>query len=216
MAVYQKYRTPSIVQRHQLRVAAVGKFVAGRIPGIQEETVVLTGLFHDMGNILKMDLSPKAPLLSLMAPDTRDTLLSVQAEYRQIYGHDEHAASISIGREIGLSATVLAMIDNMRFSKTEWILERAPIEMKIAKYADLRVAPSGIVPLRERLDEAALRYQGKSYDTGDPYDLEVLRRTEGYCFAIERIVCEKAGIDPSVINEESVASIIDGLGEYYV
>jgi hypothetical protein len=204
------------VQTHQLRVAAVGKLLADAIPGVDAHIVIRTGLFHDMGNILKMDLSPDAVLLPLIAPDTREALEKVQNEFRDRYGTDEHAASIAIGREIGLSETVLSMIDAMRFSRTEWVLADAPLAMKIAKYADLRVAPYGVVPMRERLDEANERYRGKQFDHGDDYTPARLAEVEAACAAIERIVIAAARIDPLSITDESAASTITELRSYQI
>jgi hypothetical protein len=214
--IYREYRIPVIVQAHQLRVAAVGELVAKHVAGLDAKNIVRTGLFHDAGNILKMDLSPGAVLLPLIAPDTVEELRAVQAECREKYGNDEHAMSIAVGRAVGLPEEVLTMIDNMRFSRTEWVLTEAPIEMKIIKYADLRVSPYGIVAMRERLDEAAKRYRGRSYDTGDAADMDMLERTEAQCFELERVVCDHAGIDPTSITDEAASPAIEMLRGYTV
>ena len=213
--IYETYRIPAIVQRHQLRVAAVGKILADRTPAVDVHKVVLTGLFHDMGNILKMDLSSNASLLPLLAPDTAEELIEIQDDFRKKYGADEHVAAVAICTEIGVPSEIITMIDNMRFSRTEWVLEEAPMEMKIIKYADLRAAPQAIVPMRERLDEARRRYRGKKFDTGDREGgAELLQKTEAQCLTLERLVCEKAMIDPLTITEESTALVVERLRHY--
>lgn len=215
--IYEKYRIPVIIQKHQLRVAAVGKILTDRISDTDVKKVLLTGLFHDMGNILKMDLAPNAVLEPLIAPDTLEELVVIKQKFKEQYRNDEHRAAVAIGREIGLSEEILAMMDNMRFSRTEWVFTAATIEMKIIKYADLRVAPHGIVPLRERLDEARGRYRGKKFDTGDAESgRELLKKTESQCFELERWVCEKADIDPLEITEASAVPIIEELKSYPV
>ncbi len=210
MEVYTAYQIPAIVQAHQLRVAAVGVILA-RLASADETPVALTGLFHDMGNILKMDLSQHAVLLPLIAPDTMERLTMVRDEFRAKYGDDEHVASMAIAREIGISSHVLEMIDNMRFSRTEAILLEGALEMRIAKYADLRVAPSGIVLLDERLREARERYRGKKFDAEDPGHQPKIVEAEEMCRQLERLVCEAAGLDPANITEASVAPILEEL-----
>ena len=214
--IYEKYRIPFIIRMHQLRVAAVGKILAEKTPGADVRQVILTGLFHDMGNILKMDLFPDGILVPLIAPDTVAALQRAKEDFRAKYGVDEHAASLAIGREIGLPETVLDMIDNMRFLRTEWIRDAAPIEMKIAKYADLRVSPFGVVSMRDRFEEANKRYRGKAFDAGETYDADVLKRIDAACADVELVVTGSAGINPQMVNDEVVGPIIEELKKYAV
>ncbi|HWO07331.1 MAG TPA: HD domain-containing protein [Candidatus Paceibacterota bacterium] len=213
--VYVKYKLPEMLQLHQLRVAAVGKIIADRVLGVNKRDIILTGLFHDMGNILKMDLSDTGPLVPFMEGESA-YWRSVKAEFERTYGVNEHVASISIGREIGLSEAVLSMINNMRFTRTEWIYTTAPIEMKIAKYADLRVSPYGIVSMRDRLEEASVRYRGKSFDFGEKYNAEQRQRINAICVELEAYVCAKADIDPKDITDAIAAPVIEQLRDYRV
>lgn len=209
--IYEAYRIPHVIRMHQLRVAAVGAMLA-RGAGADEEPVILTGLFHDMGNIMKMDLTVQAVLLPLIAPDTLEGLTKDRDDFRAKYGEDEHAASLAIAREIRLPESVIEMIDNMRFSKTQDILQEGSLEMRIAKYADLRVAPYGIVPLEERLREARERYRGKKFDSNDSENPPLkLVETEEMCRELERLVCEAAGLEPGSITDASAAGILDEL-----
>ena len=177
--IYTEYRIPPWLQEHQLRVAAVGVLFA-RAAGADERPVALTGLFHDMGNILKMDLSGERDVAGAEAGTDVEEWRAVREDFRAKYGDDEHAAALAIGRGIGLPEAVIGMIDNMRFARTEWILKGAPLEMRIAKYADLRVAPYGIVPLDERLAEARERYRGRKFDaSSEGYSPEKLAAIGG-------------------------------------
>lgn len=214
--LYETYRTPSIVRAHQLRVAAVG-VILSRGAGADERLVTSVGLFHDMGNILKMDLRPEGVLLPLIAPDSREALVQVKEEFRATYGDDEHAAAMAIAREIGLTETMIGMIDNMRFSRTEAVLREGSLEMRIVKYADLRVAPTGIVSMEERLREARERYRGKRFDTEDPDNPPLkLVEAEEMCRELERLVCAKAGIDPASITEEAAVPVIEKLRAFQI
>jgi hypothetical protein len=141
----------------------------------------------------------------------------VQREYLEKYGPNEHHATGAIAREIGLSDHVLDVIDNMRFSRTVWIKEEASMEYKIAKYADLRVGPYGVLSLKDRLDEARIRYADKeSFDTGDVLTPENLERSEAACGAIERQIFERTSLKPEDINDESIAPIIEELRRYQI
>jgi len=212
-AVYEKYRIPSWLQLHQLRVAAIGKLVAQH-GGVDADSILRTGLFHDMGNILKFDFSPGGSLVKLLESEGLDYWRAVRKDFEREYGFDEHNASLVIGKEIGLSDTVLTMIDNMRFTRTQWILDTGSIEMKIIKYADLRVGPFGIVSLTERLAEGRARYRGKAFDAGEKYTSDELAATETACAEIEEYLVRVINLVPSSITDEQVAPLIDELREY--
>ena len=214
--IYEKYKIPPWLQMHQLRVASVGKMLADRIVGTDVRTVLLTGFFHDMGNILKIDLAPHGNLAMEVSEEERKHLRDTKEDFRRRYGSDEHEASIEIGKELGLPDIVLSMTDNMRFLRTEWVLNEAPIEMKIAKYADLRVSPFGVVSMRDRFAEANARYRGKEFDTREPYDAALLQRIDDACVKLERRVCAAAHMTPEEINDASVAPIIEELKMYSV
>lgn len=214
--IYDEYRIPPWLRDHQLRVAAIGKFVCNHMGGIDEYPVIATGLFHDMGNILKVDLSPQGPLLHIINAAEIPEWRRIQDEYRAVYGDDEHAASLAIAKKIGLPEIIVQMIDTMRFSKTEWILKSASLEMKIIKYADLRVAPTGILSLDGRLAEARERYRGKAFDKGEEYTPESLHAIEEMCRQLERIVLEAAGIRAESISDAAAVPIIEELKKYSI
>ena len=55
--IYDAYRIMPSLQLHQLRVGAAGKLIAEHFSdSLDERSVVLACLFHDMGNIIKSDL----------------------------------------------------------------------------------------------------------------------------------------------------------------
>ena len=56
--IYAEFKIMPNLQLHQLRVAAVGKLISEHftVP-VNVRDVVLACLFHDMGNILKFDLT---------------------------------------------------------------------------------------------------------------------------------------------------------------
>ena len=207
--VYAKYRIYRGLQKHQLRVAAVARFVAERSRGVASvETVTRVGLFHDMGNIIKADL-PR--FQEFLEPEGLVYWEGVKREFVGRYGPDEHVATAAICRDIGLSEDILSLIDNMRFSRTQWILEKGSIEQKICKYADMRVSPWGILPLRERLAEARARYQGHPMDKGETYTPELLARSADMCAEIEAWLVSKCDFVPEDITDTALASFVEQL-----
>ena len=60
--------------------------------------------------------------------------------------------------EINLDPSIIEIINSKSFSNAIIIASSANLENKILLYADMRVAPSGIVNLKDRLDEVHLRH----------------------------------------------------------
>ncbi len=214
LEVYQTHRVYRGLQKHQFRVAAVARFVALRSRGAADvELVTRVGLFHDMGNIIKADLPRYQEFL---APEGLAYWEGVKQEMIATYGADEHVATAAICREIGVSDAELMLIENMRFSRTQWILEEGSIEQKICKYADMRVSPWGILPMRERLAEARERYQGHPMDRGDVYTPELLERSARFCDEIEAYLVGRCDFRPEDITDASMAPILEELKRYPV
>ncbi|MGI0131950.1 MAG: AAA family ATPase [Thermoplasmata archaeon] len=144
-----------------LRVAAVAGWILDhwRGPKIDKDTVLLTPLLHDIGNIVKADID-KYPVL--FSEDLQDLPYwrAVQATIRERYGKTDQDATMSMAREIGVSQEVLELLERKTFVRNEETARSDDWNVKIAAYADQRVAPLGVLPLRERLMEAKRRYEG--------------------------------------------------------
>lgn len=211
---YAAYRIYRGLALHQLRVAAVGRSVAQRARRSADvELVTLVGLFHDMGNIIKADL-PRYP--EFAEPEGVAYWLPIQQEFRARYGADEHSATDAICREMGLCEQVLDIIDQMRFSRTEWIAREGSLEAKICKYADLRVSPWGVLPMQERLAEARARYGGRPMDKGDAYTPESLAHAALVCESIEAELSSLCAFRPEDITDASIAPLIEELKGYQI
>src|SRR3989344_4139901 len=153
--IYTEYKIMPSLQLHQLRVASVAKLICGSFTKpVNEKEVVLACLFHDMGNILKFDLTV---FPEFVEPEGLKYWQKVQEEYRAKYGSDQHEASLKIARGLGLSDAVLLCIDSVAFSKAERTFAEGSWEQKICEYADTRVSPSGVLSLRDRLEEGRKR-----------------------------------------------------------
>jgi len=193
---------PSL-QLHQLRVAAVGKLVCEHFTQtVNKENVVLACLFHDIGNIVKFKLRD---FPELSEPQGVTYWEGVQKEIIQTYGPEQHTASAAIAGEIGLSENIVSMIANAGFMAIPEILRGESNELKVLQYADLRVSPTGIVSVEERLSDFMRRYKKK----GD----EVVERA---AHDLERTIFEHVDLRPEDITDAAVAPIIEELWEYPV
>jgi hypothetical protein len=210
--IYEEYRIMKNLQLHQLRVAAVGKLLCDNLAlPIKTEDVILGGLFHDMGNIIKFDL---AQFLEFRKPEGVEYWQTVKDEYVAKYGTDEHVATHRIAKEIGLPQSVVEIFEgNIGFSKLDQIRLKVPYEYKIIEYADLRAAPHGILPMKERIEEGARRY---GYKNESEEAQERSRLLVQSAYELEKQVFSVATLSPEDITDESVAPIIEELRSYPV
>ena len=212
--VYREYRIMPSLQLHQLRVAAVGKLICdGFRKPINTQNVVLACLFHDMGNIIKSDITY---FPEFAEPEGIAYWEKVKAEFVAKYGPDHHAACAAIAREIGLPPRAVELVEGIGYSKLGAIVGSQDWEQKIAEYADTRVGPRGVLPLEERLAEGRTRYLTTAtsrphYDTEGGF--EKLAQTAG---ELERQVSGCMRVKPEDITDAAIGSLVEQLRKYTV
>ena len=208
--IYEAYKIMPDLQLHQLRVASVGKLISDNFKEpVNKNDVIRACLFHDMGNILKFDLTyyPES-----IEPKGLAYWEGVKEKYKEKYGTDQHEASLMIAREIGLSEQVVHLISLVSFSGLQQTLAQISYEPKIVEYADCRVAPYGIVSIRERFIDGRKRYLNRFHKKEDN-DVHFEALTEaGY--EVERQIFTKCTITPEDITDETAAPLIKELWEY--
>jgi hypothetical protein len=209
--IYRKYRIHRGLQLHQLRVAAVGKYIAERSKrSLDSHGIVSACLLHDMGNIIKSDMTS---LPELWQPEGVEYWSKVKEEVIQEYGTDEHAATLARARDIGVSDAVRRLVDGVGFSNLQKALETESSEQKICEYADVRVGPYGILSVQERLENWYIRYQervaGKGVDAAAYY----ASLQEGFA-ELEQQLLGICDFKPSDITDESMVPIIAGLRNF--
>ena len=208
---------PSL-QLHQLRVAAVGKFICdnAREP-VTTRDVILACLFHDMGNIIKSDLNY---FPDFCAPEGVTYWEEVKKQYLEKYGTDHHVANAAIAQEIGLPESAYRLITDIGFSKIDKILLDTSDEQKICEYADLRVGPHGVLPMVERLDEGRQRYLLRK--SVDEEGTEVRKPDEHYralvrsAKELERKIFESVTSKPTDITDAAIEPLVEELQNYSV
>jgi len=171
-AAYDSLRLPRNLRRHMYRVAAVGEYLAEQAnsflsshPAKMKVSVAdirMTLLCHDLGNLLKFDLSRGVDLFDV---DERDVIYWKSEQLRQAekYGAEVHAATLAMAEEIGISERVRELLKGMGSSQLLQTVQSADWELKICVYSDFRVRPDGFVSVTERFDDIAKRYAGRAH-----------------------------------------------------
>lgn len=157
--IYQKYEIMPHLQEHMLRVAGIGSLVAQAwAGGVDSDLVIRTCLLHDMGNILKFDLSHDSA--DRFGYQFSQKWLDVQKDFHNKYGKNSTEATNQICRELDQDDVVEVLdAEHAIFDGEHERIISAPPEVQILLYADLRVVPDGVVSLQERINDLLDRYQ---------------------------------------------------------
>ena len=194
------------LQQHQLRVAAVAKQICDAIEEpLDKEGVVDVCLVHDMGNIIKFDLTY---FPDFVQPEGLEYWQGVKHEYIQKYGPEEHVATEMICKEIGLSDTQTEYLEAVGFSRVKKALVSDSLEKKICCYADQRVGPRGVLSVQERLIDGRKRYEGRKDKAMLSDQFEELAAA---LQALEQEIFSHTSIVPTGITDVSIAPIIESL-----
>ncbi len=158
--IYERFEIMPQLQTHMLRVAGIAKLITHDWDDREiAAACIKTCLLHDMGNMAKFILNN--PIIPI---DNLDYWIQNQKKFWQKYGHDAHAATDTILKEMGLDVYARYLEEEGAIYSIDPTLQdfqRAKLPVIILLYADLRVATDGVVPLQTRIDDLAHRY-GKS------------------------------------------------------
>lgn len=159
---YDVYQIPPNLQKHMLRVAALSEILSKHWTGglIDAKSLIMACIFHDMANIIKFNFNK--PLLFTDEAKDAEYWKSVQKEFIDKYGAGIHQATLSIGKELGLSQPVLDLIKNLEWNNTMDVLKTKDFSSALAIYCDMRIGPHGIMSLQDRLSD--LQTRNKTHD----------------------------------------------------
>lgn len=204
--IYEKYGIPENLQMHMLRVAACSKIILDNWKGhvLEEKAIIRVCLLHDMGNLVKIP------------EDFSDNELfrKTRKKYFDKYGTNEHEINLEIAKKEGLNKRELEILDGKRSRKNEETLKGNSYEIKICAYSDQRVAPNGVVSVKERLEDAKRRYKDRPLSVWS--DEKKANRMIECSLEIEKQIFEKCNIKPEDINDESIASYIEEFKKYEI
>jgi len=205
--IYREYRIMPSLALHQLRVAAVAETVCDRCSqAVDASTAVTACLFHDMGNIIKSELSYFPEFLE---PEGLTYWEGVKAEFIQKYGSNEHEATLAIADELGLPRAVRDVVEKIGFSKLEEVEQSGSTETMICEYADMRVGPLGVLSMADRLEEGRIRYSNKKDKL--LFDPQFYDRLSDALYRIEARLFSGASIRPEDITDSGIEPLIGAL-----
>ena len=204
--IYKKYYLPENLQMHMLRVAACSNLIIDNWKGlkIDKEAIIRVSLLHDMGNMVKIPESE--------SQDQR--FLEIRKNYFDKYGTNDHEINLEIGRQEGLTEKEIRILDGKRSRKNEETLQSNSYERKICAYCDQRVAPNGVVGIKERLEDAKIRYKDKPlsvWSNKEKADYLIKCSLE-----IEKQIMEYCKLKPEDINDNTIKVYVENLKMYEV
>ncbi len=202
--IYNKYHLPENLQMHMLRVAACSNVIIDNWngPEIDVKAIIRVCLLHDMGNIVKIpeDFSKD------------EEFLKIRKKYFDKYGTNDHEINLEIGKQEGLTEQELTILDGKRSRKNEETLKSNSYERKTCAYCDQRVAPDGVVSIKERLEDAKLRYKNKPLSVWS--NEEKANHLIECSLGIEKQIMEYCKLKPEDINDVSIKEYIENLKKY--
>lgn len=202
--VYEKYKIPPVLQQHMYRVAAVASLICDNWIGeIDKDTVIQTALIHDMGNIVKFNMSfmPEA-----FEPEGVAYWTGVKEEVIGKYGSEEHEVTQKIIEEMEIPERIVEVVEALGFAKAKETFETKDFRVKVCLYSDQRVMPLGVATLEKRMKEGYKRFLGrKNWPQSEIDKFAVLA---GYLRKIEAQIFEQCRIKPEDITEESVKALV--------
>lgn len=202
--IYNKYHLPENLQMHMLRVSACSKLIIDNWngPKIDKDSIIRVCLLHDMGNIVKIpeDFS------------SDEEFIKIRKKYFDKYGTNDHELNLELGKIEGLTEKEMIILDGKRSRKNEETLKSNSYEIKICAYCDQRVAPDGVVSIRERLEDAKIRYKNKTLSVWS--NEEKANHLIDCAIKIENQIFKYCKLNPIDINDKSIAPYINILKEY--
>ncbi len=204
LRIYNKYHLPENLQMHMLRVAACSNLIIDNWngPDIDKQAIIRVSLLHDMGNMVKIpeDFSKD------------EEFIKIRKEYFDKYGTNDHEINLEIGKQEGLTEKELTILDGKRSRKNEETLKSNSYERKICAYCDQRVAPNGVVSIKERLEDAKVRYKNRPLSVWS--NEEKANHLIECSLGIEKQIMKHCKLNPEDINDESIREYIEMLKKY--
>lgn len=206
LEIYKKYSIPENLQMHMLRVAASANLIIDNWEGptLEKTSIIRVCLLHDMGNLLKI-------------PEdfwNDDGFRKNRKFYFEKYGTNEHGANMEIGKIEGLTPKELIILDGKRSRKNEETLKSDSYEIKICAYCDQRVAPDGVVGIKQRLEDAKVRYKDRPLSVWS--NEEKANRMIECALQIESQIMKYCKIKQEEINDRTIENYIEKLKKYEI
>lgn len=156
--IYKKYSIPPNLVEHMLTVTKVAVAICSNWKGekLDFDGIKKSALVHDLGNIVRFDFDKHPEFLGDEVKNI-ESWRSKQSEIVKKYGTDDHEVTRLMLTELGFSDNSIEVISSKSFVTSAQALNSNDWNLKILLYSDMRVSPSGIVDLENRLSEVIAR-----------------------------------------------------------
>jgi hypothetical protein len=157
--VYALLRTPKNLQQHMLTVSGLIYEIREHWIGsdINWNDLIIAGLLHDLGNVIKFDLDKFPALLGDELPRI-EHWRDEQKRLIEKYGGDDHVATGKMLDELGIKPEIKVTIQAKSFGNIRSTAALKNWLPKILQYCDLRASPDRIMTLDERVGDIKERY----------------------------------------------------------
>jgi hypothetical protein len=211
LEVYERYHIMPNLQQHMFRVAGVAYLLTEKIKKkVDQQDVLAACLLHDMGNILKFDLTY---FPEYVKPQGIAYWEKIKSDFAKKYGDNVHEATLKIAQELGASPRTQDLIVAIGFNQARQNYETFDFSRKICAYSDMRVAPIGVVPLRERLEDGHKRYSAQWRKEGHS---DIAYVFGAYLKRIERQIFSVSLLRPQDVTEISVLPYAQKLRKFEI
>lgn len=211
--IYQRYFIPDHLAKHMLEVAAVGQLItkSWQGPEIRSQLVTSTLLVHDIGNLVKFDLSDTKPGALNRNLSDIPKWQKIQRQLQERYSKNAETANVKIMQELGFPQTMVSLMQEHTFEALPIQLNNQQWEHLICTYADLRIAPQGLVSITNRLQDLRERYRKRDADWSQP---ETYQQRLTSTLQTEAKLDELTQVSLPNITQKQLRQIVNQLTEY--
>lgn len=197
--IYQQFEIPPNLQEHMLRVAALSEIITSNWTGVAIDKVAITQacLLHDIAKPMKFNLSKQAEFGMSEADIAR--LAALQDRLKTNYRENEHEAAVKITKEVGCKSEAVMLVDNLEWEYIPRLLACNDLQSLIPIYCDMRIAPRGIMPLTDRLNEL----KNRDHDSDSIDDLMKAG------LELEKVLQNYVTIDLNQITDDQITSKLE-------
>jgi|GEM_PF-1257191 len=155
--VYEKFGIPRNLREHMMRVGSLATAILGAWKGDMPERnrIIQTCLLHDIAKPMSFNLANNTHFKR--SPAEHERLLKLREWLVATYGADEHKATVAIAKELGCDSGAIRILEEMEWENLGRLLDRNDASAILPIYCDMRVGPSGVLTLAERLENLISR-----------------------------------------------------------
>lgn len=212
--IYQTFNIPKNLAMHMLWVTSIGALTIENWSGpvIDRDRVISALLLHDIGNLIKFELS-SSQAKKLYSKQELKKLVVFQKQMIGFYGDNADIANILILQELQVNKQIIQLLENHSFDYLPTLLDSENWNEKIVFYADLRVAPWGIVSVAQRVKNLRERYCHRNPDWNNN---SLYKKWLNWSTQLEDQLNQQTKIDLESIPQNRIEEKVLALSDYKI